>query len=87
MPKIIGMPDPSSNKVYRLQVGSYSTPEAAARNARLVGSLGFDIVTEPYRSATGMVYRVLAVNVPAVMVQYVALRLASTGIKEIWVRE
>ena len=82
------MPDPSSNKVYRLQVGAYSTPEAADRIARQVASLGFQVMQEmAFVEKSGMVYRVLAVNVPAGMVQYAALRLASTGIKEIWVRE
>jgi cell division protein FtsN len=83
LPKIIGLPDPSSNKVYRLQVGAFSTVEAADRLVRQVTSLGFQAMQEK----SGTMFRVLAVNVPAAMVQYAAQRLASTGIKEIWVRE
>ena len=82
-PVIIGLPDPSTNRVYNLQVGAFNTQESAARTAQLVASLGFQVVIEQ----SGTLFRVLAVNVPAGMVQYTAQRLAYTGIKEIWVRE
>jgi cell division septation protein DedD len=77
------MPDPSTNKVYRLQIGAFSTRDAANNAAQSVSSLGFQTAVEQ----SGQLYRVLALNVPAATVQYAAQRLASTGIKEIWVRE
>jgi len=80
---IPGLPDPSSGKVYRLQIGAFTAPEAAERTARLAASLGFHAVWEQ----SGTIYRVFAIDVPAVLVQPAAQRLGSAGIKEIWVRE
>jgi len=78
-----GLPDPKSGKTYRLQVGTFSTLEAADRMSRLVGSIGFMVIQEQ----SGSMYRVLAVDIPAALVQPAVQRLGVIGIDQVWVRE
>jgi len=80
---IPGLPDPSTDKVFSLQVGAFSGQESALRTARLVASLGFHVVWEE----SGSLYRVFAIDVPAMLIHSAAQRLAYAGIREIWVRE
>ena len=80
---IPGLPDPAADRVYRLQVGAFSAQESADRTARLVASLGFHVIWEQ----SGTLFRVYAIDVPAVLIESAAQRLGSVGIKEIWVRE
>jgi hypothetical protein len=80
---IPGIPDPTTDKVYRLQVGAFSAPEAADRTSRLVASLGFHVIQEQ----SGPWFRVYAIDVPAVLIQSAAQRLGLVGISEVWVRE
>jgi len=77
------MPDPASGRIYRLQVGAFSTREAADRVARMVGAAGFNVTQE----WTGAMYRVLATGVPAAMVSPAVQRLGAIGIEQIWVRD
>ena len=83
-PRIVpGFPDPNSGKNYRMQLGAFSSSEAANSVARLVGSVGFDVILEE----ENRVYRVLAINIPANMVYPATQRLALLGIQQIWIRE
>jgi hypothetical protein len=81
--EIIGLPDRSSGKIYRLQVGAYSTQSAAVKAAQLVQAAGLNPVLEQYDSK----YRVLAVGIAAANVYPACLRLGSMGFRQIWVRE
>ena len=83
-PQVIpGLPDPNTGRIYRLQVGAFSTRQTADRIARLVGSLGFNVAQE----WSGTMYRVLATDVPAVLVSSAIQRLGIIGIEQVWVRE
>jgi cell division protein FtsN len=83
-PRVIpGIPDPNSGKNYRLQVGAFSTPEAADRIARMISSVGFNVAWEQ----SGLMYRILATDVPAAMVHSAVQRLGVMGINQVWVRE
>jgi cell division protein FtsN len=81
--EIIGLPDRSSGKIYRLQVGAYSTQSAAVKAAQLVQAAGLNPVLEQYDSK----YRVLAAGIAAANVYPACLRLGSMGFRQIWVRE
>jgi rare lipoprotein A (peptidoglycan hydrolase) len=82
--KIIpGLPNPNSNKIYHVQVGSFSAREAAARVEQQVRLAGFSAGTEFHNNY----YRVLALNIPAPNVHNSILRLSTIGFREFWVRE
>ena len=80
---IPGLPDRNSGKTYRLQVGSYSTREAAAEAAELVKTAGFTVQQEYIDSF----YRILATNINSIDVYPSSVRLGSLGFSQIWVRE
>jgi cell division septation protein DedD len=83
-PRVIpGIPDPNNGRIYRLQVGAFSSPETATIIARQVGSAGFNVVME----LSGSMYRVLATDVPAFMVSSAIQRLGVIGINQVWIRE
>jgi hypothetical protein len=79
---IPGLPDPNGNKIYRLQVGSFSAQEAAAKTAQFVRNAGFNVVQE----RDGSNFRVIVPDIPAAMVHSTAQRLGAIGIGEIWIR-
>jgi hypothetical protein len=76
-------PDPYSYKIYRLQVGAFSSPEMAMRTIQLMQSAGFYVTQEMY----GPLYRVLIVGIPAADVYAVVQRLESLGIRQVWIKE
>ena len=80
---IPGWPNPNSNKVYRLQVGSYISSDAAARSEQIVRAAGFATRQEMY----GSMHRVIALNVPAAEVVNSVNRLAVAGFSQFWIRE
>ncbi|MDR1839171.1 MAG: SPOR domain-containing protein [Treponema sp.] len=80
---IPGLPDANSGKVYRLQIGAYSTPETAARAVELLLSAGFNVELE----LSNPVYRVVVTGINARDVQPVSVRLGSFGFNQIWVRD
>jgi transcription elongation GreA/GreB family factor len=80
---IPGLPDRSSGRVFRLQVGAYSAQDAANRAAQLINSAGFLVETD----YSGSVYRVMAAGIAAVDVYSAAVRLGALGFGQIWVRE
>jgi hypothetical protein len=82
------LPDPDTNKVYKLQVGSFPTGdnEALALGVRL-RSAGFTPVVE-YATVRGINYdRILIPDVPAPDVSRTVRRLEAIGIEEVWIRE
>jgi hypothetical protein len=79
---IPGLPDPHSNRVYYLQVGSFTAQEAAARTAQYLIRAGVNVVYE----RDGYNIRVIVPGVPAAMVHSTIQRLGSLGIGEVWVR-
>jgi cell division protein FtsN len=80
---IPGYPNPNNGKIYRLQVGSFSSPEAADKLARQVKDAGFNVAQE----LSDYYYRVLVTDVPASAVYPATQRLGAMGIGQIWVRE
>jgi len=88
--KIIpGLPDPNSRMVYRLQVGSYSAVESAARVSAYLKASGFDVEPPEYAVlSTGCpVYRVIVPCIPAARVRAACARLGSLGFDKIWIRQ
>jgi hypothetical protein len=78
-----GMPDPNSGKLYFLQVGAYSTQEGAVLAAQVLRNAGFYVSEE----RSGGMYRVTVVNIPASVVHLAVQRLATLGVRQVWVRE
>jgi len=78
-----GLPDRHSNKAYSLQVGSFTTLEAANRAASFIRDVGFDVKIE----YSGAVYRVMAVKIASSDVYTASVRLGTLGFAQIWVRE
>ena len=80
---IPSLPDPNTNKVYRLQVGSYAMPEAANITEQCVRDAGFRSAQERH----GSMNRVLAMGIRAADVRSAVQRLGAAGFKEVWIRE
>jgi hypothetical protein len=78
-----GLPDPNSNKKYRLQVGAFTDQNAAAHTFRSLQDAGFSPVYEHSQNY----YRVIIADVPASGVAGTVQRLVQAGISQIWVRE
>jgi hypothetical protein len=78
-----GLPDPNSNKKYRLQVGAFTDQNAAAHTFRSLQDAGFNPVYEHSQNY----YRVIIADVPASGVASTVQRLVQIGINQIWVRE
>jgi cell division protein FtsN len=80
---IPGLPNPNTNRVYRLQIGAYSSIESAARAIRQLEAAGFQAAQEMHNN----MYRVAAIGIPAPQVQGAIQRLGAIGFGQIWVRE
>jgi len=78
-----GLPDPNTNKRYRLQVGAFTDQNAAAHTFRTLQDAGFSPVYEHSQNF----YRVVIADVPAASVAGTVQRLVQAGISQIWVRE
>jgi cell division protein FtsN len=79
---IPGYPDPNCGKIYKIQVGAYSTANAADKVERMLRSHGFNVTQElcsPY-------YRVMVSGVPASTVYATVQRLEAIGIEEVIIR-
>jgi cell division septation protein DedD len=83
MEVIPGMPNPNSGKIYDLQIGSFSSPEAAAKVVKLVRDAGFNVIQKPFDYH----YRVLVIGIPAASVYSVLQRLGTLGIGQVLIRE
>jgi cell division protein FtsN len=80
--QILGITDRSSGKIYRLQVGAYSTSDGASHAFQMVRAAGFEAVQEH----AGNVFRVLATGISGANVDAAAKRLGAMGFRQIWVR-
>jgi len=78
-----GLPDPNSNKRYRLQVGAFTDQNAAAHTFRSLQDAGFSPVYEHSQNF----FRVIIADVPAPNVAGTVQKLGSIGIRQVWVRE
>jgi hypothetical protein len=78
-----GLPDRSSNKIFRLQVGAYSAQDSADRASQRIKGAGFEVEQE----LAGSIYRVLVTGIAASDVYPASVRLGSLGFGQIWVRE
>jgi len=78
-----GLPDPNSNKRYRLQVGAFTDQNAAAHTFRSLQDAGFNPVYEHSQNF----FRVIIADVPASSVAGTVQRLGAIGIRQVWVRE
>ena len=79
---IPAMPDANSRNIYDLQVGAYSSYDAAANVIQQLQNAGFEIVLEQWDG----IYRVIIPKVPASSVNNSVNRLGEMGISEIWLR-
>jgi rare lipoprotein A (peptidoglycan hydrolase) len=83
-PQIIpSLPNPNTNKVYRLLVGTYPSVESAFRIYQQLQTAGFDVVQEQ----AGDMCKVFAAGIPASRVYYAAKRLGAIGFPQIWIQE
>ena len=76
---IPGLPDPNSDKVYRIQVGRWYTEETASYIAKRLQSAGFNTALESNRG----VYWVYAVDVPASITYFAIQRMGVLSIPEV----
>jgi cell division protein FtsN len=83
MEVVPGVPDPNTNKIYHLQVGSFSMPEAAARTIQILKNAGLNAAYEVH----GQWYRVLVMGIPAPETYSTIQKLGLLGIRQVWVRE
>ena len=80
---IPGWPDPYTNKIYRIQIGSFSSPGAAAIVEQQARNAGFITGCEMY----GSLNRVLVLNIPAAEVYNSVVRLVAVGLRQFWIRD
>jgi len=80
---IPGLPNPHSDRIYRIQVGAYSGLGGASLAVRQVEAAGFIAVQETH----GGLFRVFVEGVPSWNVQASVQRLAALGFTHMWIRE
>jgi hypothetical protein len=79
---IPGYPDPNCGKLYTLQVGAYSTANAASKAESLMKNNGFNVsqeLSKPY-------YRIIISGVQASTVYALVQRLGTIGVEEVIIR-
>ncbi|MDR0494660.1 MAG: SPOR domain-containing protein [Treponema sp.] len=77
------LPNPHTDKKYRLLVGSFSSLENAFLAYLQIQAAGFEAAQEQ----EGGLYRVFANGIPASMVYGASLRLGAIGFRQIWVQD
>jgi hypothetical protein len=77
------MPDPASQGVYRVQVGSYADPQNAQAAAEFLVRAGLSPAYEQY----GQVLRVVLPGIGAQQLSAIAQQLGALGIGEAWIRQ
>jgi hypothetical protein len=80
---IPGYPDPNCGKLYTLQIGSYSTANAAGKAEIKMRNNGFNVSQElrsPY-------YRVVITGVQASTIYALVQRLGAAGVEEVIIRQ
>jgi rare lipoprotein A len=78
-----GLPDPHSDKLYRLFVGTYQGVDNAFRVYQQLQAAGFDVAQEQ----AGDMCRLYATGIPAGRVYYAAQRLGAIGFEQVWIHE
>jgi cell division protein FtsN len=77
-----GYPDPACTKLYTLQVGAYSTANAANKAESLLKNNGFNVsqdLSKPY-------YRIVISGVQASTIHALVQRLGAAGVEEVIIR-
>ena len=83
-PQIIpGLPNPDTDKVYRLLVGTYPGVDSAFPIYKQLQAAGFEVAQEQ----AGDMCKVFAAGIPASRVYYAAKRLGAIGFSQIWIQE
>ncbi|MDR0456044.1 MAG: septal ring lytic transglycosylase RlpA family protein [Treponema sp.] len=83
-PQIIpGLPNPNTDKIYRLMVGTYVGVDSAFRIHQQLQAAGFEVAQEQ----SGEMCKVFAAGIPASRVYYAVKRLGAIGFQQIWVQE
>jgi cell division protein FtsN len=77
------LPDPSSMKVYRVQVGAFSRTVLAQEFFNRLKSAGFSPAFEQH----GSLFRVVIPGIKASDMSSIAWRLGAAGFNEAWIRE
>ena len=77
------LPDPNTNRVYRLLVGTYPGLDSAFPIYRQLQAAGFQVEQEQ----AGEMCRVFAAGIPASQVYYAAQRLGAIGFEQVWIHE
>jgi len=78
-----GLPDPTSDRIYRLQVGAWSDTDGALIAFRQLREAGFNTIQEYSQDR----YRVFAFGVPASEVFFVVQQLGGMGFRDIYISE
>ncbi|AEF82125.1 SPOR domain-containing protein [Leadbettera azotonutricia] len=76
------IPDPSSTRPYRLQVGSYKSASIAAGMVQKMRSNGLNAYIEPF----GEYHRVVVPGTSAKDIPALIDRIGQTGFNEVWIR-
>jgi len=83
-PQIIpGLPNPNTDKVYRLLVGTYPGVDSAFRIYQQLQAAGFEVAQEQ----AGNMCKVFVAGIPASRVYYAAKRLGAIGFSQVWIQE
>jgi hypothetical protein len=81
-PQIIpGLPNPNTDKVYRLLVGTYPGVDSAFPVYKQLQAAGFEVAQEQ----AGDMCKVFVADIPASRVYYAAKRLGAIGFSQIWI--
>ncbi|MDR1655848.1 MAG: SPOR domain-containing protein [Treponema sp.] len=77
------MPSAYDGKLYRVQVGSFSSIAAAVRARNLAINAGYNVYYERYKD----LYRIVLIHVPSEDIPLIAKKLGNAGFRELWARE
>ncbi|MDR2607273.1 MAG: SPOR domain-containing protein [Treponema sp.] len=76
------LPSAYDGRLYRIQVGSFSSVAAAVRARERVINAGFNAYYERYEE----MYRVVLIHVPSADIPLIAEKLGNAGFRELWAR-
>jgi hypothetical protein len=80
---IPGLPDPNTDKKYRLLVGAFPAVENAFLAYLQLQAAGFDVAQEQNDN----VCKIFADGIPASMVYYATQRLGAIGFQQVWIQD
>ncbi|MDR0657113.1 MAG: SPOR domain-containing protein [Treponema sp.] len=76
------LPSAHDGKLYRIQVGSFSSVSAVVRARERVINAGFNAYYERYEE----MYRLVLIHVPSADIPLIAEKLGNAGFRELWAR-